>query len=206
MTRVDIAVGTYARVDVEAGQLLYVTDLIGSQIADWLAFNTADDAEYISGAETLNFQWRARLAVGDTFFSSKRRPMFEIVADEAGGVHDMTHAPCSREYYRWHTGQSEHANCHDNLRSAMDELAMTHRNVPTPVNLFQNTPMGANGWTENLAGVTRPGDTIVLRAMMDSHCMIAACPDDVSAPDDAPAGSRPGSGGAQGLAIRVEIT
>src|SRR5699024_11915775 len=79
--------------------------------------------------------------------------MFEIVADEAGGVHDMTHAPCSREYYRWHTGQSEHANCHDNLRSAMDELAMTHRNVPTPVNLFQNTPMGADGWTENRAGV-----------------------------------------------------
>src|SRR3954469_24535416 len=85
--------------EMRAGQLLRVTDIEGQQIADWIAIGADDHGEVLSGPETLNFEWSSRLQVGQRFGSSRRRPMFEIVSDDAGGVHDMTHAPCSREFY-----------------------------------------------------------------------------------------------------------
>jgi uncharacterized protein YcgI (DUF1989 family) len=83
--------------EIKAGQLLQVTDIDGHQIADWIAVNKDDLRETLSGPETLNFEWRERPLIGSRFWSSKRRPMFEVVSDDTGGIHDMTHAPCSRE-------------------------------------------------------------------------------------------------------------
>lgn len=171
--------------EIKAGQLLRIIDVEGQQIADWIAFNSDDPLETLSGPETLNLEWRTRPKVGSRFWSSKRRPMFEVVSDDAGGVHDMTHAPCSNEYYEVHAGISGHPNCRDNLLNAVRGYGITDATLPNTVNLFQNTPLGPDGSTDSKPGVTKPGDGIVLRALMDCFGAVSACSVDVDPPASA---------------------
>jgi uncharacterized protein YcgI (DUF1989 family) len=162
--------------EIERDQLLRITDLEGQQVCDLVAFNKADHREYLSGAETLNFGMTTRPKPGAALYSSEQRPMFEIVMDDAKGVHDFTCAACSSRYYEFHKGTTGHPNCHDNLLTALRPFGVT--NLPNPVNLFQNTPIAPDGAVLDLPALTGPGDAIVLRALMDCVGAVSACSQD----------------------------
>ena len=66
---------------------------------------------------------------------------------------------------------SGHPNCYDNINDALGE----HRPIINPVNLFMNTIVGADGKITIQPPVSKPGDKIVLEALMDVHIGIAAC-------------------------------
>lgn len=178
MTIWDIAIPGYSAAPFEMSrdQLIRITDVEGQQVCDLVAFHRTDHREYLSGAETLNFGMTTRPNVGAVFFSSKQNPMFEIVSDDAHGVHDFTCAACSSRYYEFHKGISGHPNCRDNLLDALRSFDIFE--LPTPVNLFQNTPLAADGTLLDVPGVTRAGDSIVLRALVDCVGAASACSQD----------------------------
>jgi uncharacterized protein YcgI (DUF1989 family) len=175
MTPIEVPAYGGRSYEIKAGQLLRVTDIEGHQIADWIAIGRDDLGEVLSGPETLNFEWRSRLRVGDRFWSSRRRPMFEIVSDDTKGVHDMTHAPCSKEFYAITANQPDHPNCRDNLLGAVSSYGITDDMLPNTVNLFQNTPPGADGATAGGPASAQAGESIVLRALIDSFGAVSSC-------------------------------
>ena len=56
---------------------------------------------------------------GDVLWSDRSNPMLTIVEDQVGR-YDFLYSPCSLEMYRIQYGVTGyHANCHDNLLSAL---------------------------------------------------------------------------------------
>lgn len=161
--------------EMRAGQLLRVTDIEGQQVADWIAISADDHAECISGGETLNFEATTRLQVGQRFWSSRRRPMFEIVSDDTAGVHDITHAPCSAEYYAATLNDPRHPNCRDNLLGAVAKFGITEDSLPNTVNLFQDTLPGRDGATAVRPASAEAGQSIVVRALIDCFGAVSSC-------------------------------
>lgn len=161
--------------EMRAGQLLRITDLEGQQIADWIAFGTNDHHEVLSGPETLNFEFTSRLQPGQRFWSSRRRPMFEIISDDTGGVHDITHAPCSAEFYAYTMDDPNHPNCRDNLRGAVEPFGITEDVLPNTVNVFQDTLPGPGGTTAARPGSAEAGQSIVVRALIDCFGAVSSC-------------------------------
>jgi uncharacterized protein len=70
-------------------------------------------------------------------------------------------------------------NCTDNLGAAMRQIGLTPPEVPSPLNLWMNIPVGPNGSTTFAEPVSRPGDYVVLRAVMDCIIAMSACPQDI---------------------------
>ncbi len=61
----------------------------------------------------------------------------------------------------------------------MRQLGLDITEVPSPLNLWMNIPVTADGeqsWGEPLS---KPGDYVVLRAEMDCIVAMSACPQDI---------------------------
>lgn len=162
--------------EVAKGQVLKITDLEGQQVGDLIAFNRDDHSEFLSGAETINFLCTIRPKSGDFIYSSKQRPMFQILKDDAHGVHDFSCAPCSEASYIHETGASGHPNCRDNLLAAVEPYGIDW--LPTPMNVFMNTPADAEGTLLNLPAVTGPGAALELIALVDCVGALSSCAQD----------------------------
>lgn len=183
---------------LKRGHRLKVTDIEGHQVADLLAVNIEDHAERLSGAETLNFNLTAKLAVGTSIYSSSWRPMLKVIADTSRGVHDLTNAACSGRFYEHHLGEAGHANCRDSLSEAFRQHGVELDPLPTPVNLFQVTPVLPDGSVDDQPGSAGPGEHIAFEALFDCVIAVSSCPCDIGAPDASITGARPSP-------VRVEV-
>ena len=163
--------------EVAAGRLVEVVDLEGKQVADFVAFTQGDLTEWLSTTHTRSMLGRMRIAVGDTLSSNRRRPMFEVVADDVG-VHDLLVAMCDRERYRLDFGLTDHANCRDNMVAALRPWEVAAWQVPDPLNVFQNSPIAADLSVQTAEPVSGPGSRLVLRAVRDVVVAVSACPQD----------------------------
>src|SRR5678816_2011055 len=75
---------------------------------------------------------------GDVLWSDRSNPMLTIVADDVGR-HDFLYASCTVEMYRVQYGVTGyHANCSDNLRTALRDLGLEPGTLPTAFNFFMN--------------------------------------------------------------------
>ena len=61
----------------------------------------------------------------------------------------------------------------------MAELGLTPPETPSPWNLFMNIPVASDGTVSFQAPVSRPGDSVTLRAEMDCVVAFSACPQDI---------------------------
>lgn len=194
-----VAPGEAVATELRAGQELRVVDLEGQQVADLVALRLGAPRERLSGPETLNFNLSMRLPPGSRLYSSLQRPLLEVVADTSAGVHDLTNAACSRAFYEHHLGVADHLNCHDSLRAALAGHGIEAWQVPDPINLFQNTPVAADGSVEDHPGSAGAGDYIVLRALVDLLVAVSSCPCKIGPPERNITGARP-------TPVRVEVS
>jgi uncharacterized protein len=165
-------------VRVAAQQSFRVVDVEGAQVGDLFAFAVANLGEHLSASHTRAATSRLFPRPGEFFYSSRRRPLLEFVADDSPGVHDMLIAACDRERYAA-LGAPDHASCADNLRRALAAEGLAVGVVPQPVNLFMNIPVldGSEvGW---LPAQTHAGDSVTLRALDDLVVVLCACPQDL---------------------------
>ncbi|MFC5068685.1 DUF1989 domain-containing protein [Flaviflagellibacter deserti] len=169
--------GTAAR--LKAGQSVIVRNTHGEQVVDTWAFNADDLSEFMSMEHT-----RARLlklipAVGDALLTNHRRPILTLIEDTSGGIHDMLMAACDRYRYEQLGHVGHHDSCTDNLHDALHAIGLESPEVPSPLNLFMNVPVSADGALSFAAPPSKPGGSVTLRAEMDCVVVFSSCPQDM---------------------------
>lgn len=163
---------------IRAGQVAEIVDLEGKQVADLVAVAGPGHEEWLSAAHTRSSLQRLRLSPGDVLLTNRRRPLFEVVHDDVG-VHDLLFAMCDEERYARDYGVRGHANCRASILAAFQPWGIGW--VPDPVNVFQNSPVGADGWTiGSEEPVSKPGDSFAVRALEDAVIGVSACPQDLN--------------------------
>jgi uncharacterized protein len=173
---------------VRRGETIKVIDVEGQQIADFVCFNLHNHREKVSTGETIIFSTLKStgskmtsadgsiyLTVGNLLYSNLQNAMLEITEDMAHGVHDLLYAPCSSAFYLRGFGEPGHKNCRDNLTQALAAFGIEFIDIPSPINLFQNTRARLDGTINQQPGVTKPGDYIALKALMDCIVAVSSC-------------------------------
>lgn len=194
---------------VRRGETIRVIDVEGEQIADFICFNMHNPREKLSTGETVGLNIAQHnadgtairsiyLTVGSKFYSNLHNPMFEITEDLAKGIHDLLFAPCSSASYALRFGEPQHKNCRDNLTGAVSAFGLDYLDIPDPINLFQNTRPGSDGVIETRAPVTKAGEYVTLKALMDCIVGVSAC-----AFDKGPEGKRPN--GAKCTPLKIQF-
>ena len=165
---------------VNSGDRIRVVDLEGQQPVDFWAFNREDVLEFLSCQHTKPSIEKLIPQVGDSAYTNKRRPIVRVVADSSGGQHDMQWAACDQTRYIELGAEASHANCQDNLHTALKELGLNLPFTPQPWNLFTNFFINSDGTFSINPPGTKPGEYIVLEAQLDAHICVSACPQDMN--------------------------
>ena len=171
--------GNGAAFTVHAGQLIEVQDVEGQQVCDFVAFAAQDRTEWLSTAHTRSALLRLTVVVGDVLESNWRRPMFEILRDDVGR-NDIITQMCDERRYRIDYGVEAHRSCRSNFAEVLEPWGIAEWQVPDPVNFFQNAPIHPDRSFGNAVPTGKPGDTLVLRALMDAVVGVSACPQDLN--------------------------
>ena len=144
-------------VRVAAGQRFRVIDVEGGQVADTFAFRADDVSEYHSAEHTRVHVSRLFPRVGEAFVTNRRRPILVLEEDRTPGIHDMLCAACDPERYTGLGVEGWHASCRENLERAMADLGDPRIEIPQPINLFMNIPVGEDGIARLGDGADRTG-------------------------------------------------
>jgi len=166
------------------GEIVRVINLHGTQVVDSWAFCAGDPAEFMSMEHSRTYWLRANPRAGDCLLTNRRRPILTLMADTSPGVHDTLIAACDKARYEQLAGEAGHANCADNLQSALAGLGISGVGVPAPLNLFMNVAILDAGRLEFRAPVCAPGDYVDLRAERDLVMVFSACPQDMMPVND----------------------
>jgi len=167
-------------VHIQRGQHVKVINTYGTQVLDTWAFNSDDVGEYMSMEHTRSINSRIYPRLGDSLVTNRRRPILTIIEATSPGIHDTVLCACNRYIYEELGAGPSHRNCEDNLHEALGELGLTIPSTPSPLNLFMNTPVRADGSIERLPPHSKPGDHIIMRADMDIVIVFSACPQDIT--------------------------
>jgi uncharacterized protein len=163
--------------EARAGQYITIEDLEGKQIGDFVAFNADDRDEWLSPSHTRIALMAMTFKPGDRLVTSRRRPILEVVADTAG-VHDFSVPACDPSRYEIFFGIEGHRNCQENLAEALAPHGVDPVQIRDPFNIFQNSPTSPDGVLVLAEPVTKPGDRVVFRALMNLVGAVSACPQD----------------------------
>lgn len=175
------------------GQRLRIIDPLGGQTGDLVAFS-ADGRQRQSNGRSFDYNGKVYLTTGDVVWSDRSEPLYTLVEDTVGR-HDFLYSPCSLEMYKMQYGVKDyHANCHDNLFTALRELGITPDSMPTALNFFMIANVGPDGRLEIKPPTCRAGDSLAVRAEMDLAIGLTACP----------AGTCNGGGAPKPLAYEIE--
>ena len=140
-------------------------------MADFFAEVAGNPNEFLSTGVTIDCNESLKLNVGNFIYTNLYHPMMKVLSDDVG-EHDLLHPCCRPEMYDffYHNGGG-HPNCLDNINKALEE----RRVIITPVNLFMRTKINSNGSISVEEPLSRAGDKITLKALMDITLGVAAC-------------------------------
>lgn len=164
--------------EARAGQFITLIDLFGRQAGDFVALNRDDLREVLSPVHTRRHLMSLFFRIGDCLISSRGRPMFRVVADTVG-IHDSNVPACDPTRYAVDFGVPGHRNCLENMHEPLASYGLDLLDVPEPFNFFQNGPVTPDGRMAVIDPVSRPGDHLVLEALMDVVCALSPCPQDI---------------------------
>lgn len=167
--------GQGAGLRLRRGEQVRLIDPHGGQSGDLMTFSH-DGSERLSNGRTFDYGGKIYLSTGDVLWSDRSKPMLTIVADDVGR-HDFLYSPCSIEMYRMQYGVTDdHANCYDNLCTALRKLGLDPGPLPTAFNFFMNVAIAEDGRLIISPPRSRAGDSMILRAEMDLAIALSACP------------------------------
>ncbi len=166
-------------VRVERNQALQIINTFGHQVVDFWAFDARTVGTYLSMEHTRATLSRLTPRVGDVLVDNWREPMLAFESDTSPGVHDTVIAPCDRARYMKLGCAEGHASCADNLHRALKGLGLSVPVCPASFNLWMNIPVLPSGDLEWRETVSKPGDSVIFRALIDCIMVMSACPQDV---------------------------
>ncbi|HVG46724.1 MAG TPA: urea carboxylase-associated family protein [Rubellimicrobium sp.] len=166
-------------VRLNVGQAIRIVNTHGSQVVDTWAFRAGDMGEFMSMEHLHAILGSVLPGQGDRLVTNRRRPILLMEEDTSPGRHDTVIAACDVHRYAALGCREYHDNCTDNLHAALGLIGLRSEETPAPLNLFMNIPIGADGritWGEPLS---RPGDSVTLRAVLDCVVVLSCCPQDM---------------------------
>ena len=166
-------------VKVARGEVLEIVNTFGHQVVDFWAFNVGDLGIHLSMEHTRATLSRLTPHAGDILVDNRREPMLSFESDTSPGVHDTVIAACDPARYAKLGCAEEHASCADNLRRALQSLDLAPPPCPASFNLWMNIPVLPSGDLEWRETVSKPGDSVVFRALVDCIMVMSACPQDI---------------------------
>ncbi len=177
---------------VDAGDVIRITDLEGSQVGDLALFSrqSPGDRLSISWTRTRNLRTTDTYSpplgptIGDKIWSTGYHVMATVVEDtpSAKGVHDLFGRMCNRGMYEMY-GVEPQDGCFELLQSVLKEHGVAPEAISDPIGVFMNTQPDPE--TRVMAihePVSRAGDRFSLRAEVDLLAAMSTCPMDVLAP------------------------
>ncbi|MBY2912332.1 DUF1989 domain-containing protein [Rhizobium leguminosarum] len=164
---------------VAAGCVVTVINTHGSQVVDTWAYNATDLTEFMSMEHSRASMLTLFPKAGDVFKTNRRQPILTIVEDTTPGIHDTLMAACDIHRYEQLGAHGYHDNCTDNLHNALAAIQLKAGGTPSPLNLFMNVPVEADGALSFQPPASKPGEYIALRAEMDLIIVFSACPQDM---------------------------
>ena len=179
-TRITVPARKAKAAFVRRRQKVRVINTHGTQVVDCWALNAEDMREYMSMEHCRVDLERYKPKTGDTMVTNKRRPILKILKDTREGAHDTLLAACDRYRYEKLGCKEYHRNCTDNFWEAMVDLNLKPIELPSPFNLWQNTPVEADGTIRPNPPESRKGDYIEMRAEMNLVICLSACPQDIT--------------------------
>jgi uncharacterized protein YcgI (DUF1989 family) len=165
---------------VPRGSSIEIINTHGTQVVDLWALCPPSFTEHLSMEHTRVALGRLIPRVGDSLYSSERRPLMTLAVDTSPGIHDTLMASCDAARYRMLGHPGYHDNCHDNFEAALRELGISPPLLPAPFNLFMNVPWIPDGTLRFEAPLSRPGDLVQLHAETDVIVIMSACPQDLT--------------------------
>ena len=162
-----------------AGQAIKIINTHGQQVVDTWCFSAEDLTEFMSNEHMRATLTRIFPRQGDELVTNRRRPILFFEEDTSPGRHDTLMAACDDYRYGLLGCTEYHDNCTDNLIAGMRRIGLRPPEVPSPLNLWMNIPVSAEGATEWGEPLSKPGDYVVLRARMDCVVAMSACPQDI---------------------------
>jgi uncharacterized protein len=166
-------------VRVAAGQALKIINTHGTQVVDFWAISARDPKVHVSMVHTRSKLSRLTPRAGDQLFDNFREPMLAFESDTSPGVHDTVIAPCDPARYAQLGAPPDHASCATNLHRALAALDIEVPECPDSFNLWMNIPVTAAQDLEWRQTVSKPGDSVVFRALVDCVMVMSACPQDI---------------------------
>ena len=168
-----------AATHLQKGQTVKIINTHGSQVVDFWAFNADHPGEFMSMEHCRVWLGHYRPKPGDVLITNQRRNFLRFLEDTSPGVHDTMMAACDRFRYEQLGCTDYHDNCTDNLWEALAAVRFKPTETPCPFNLWQNTPVDSNGSIEQLRTVSKRGDFVLFKALMDVVLCFSACPQDI---------------------------
>lgn len=180
MSLIRIEPQTGTAFELARGQLLKVVDLEGEQVADLVAFNKADQREWLSSGRSIDYANTIYLTKGHILYSNRSNPFFTILQDDVGR-HDFILTPCSPETFKIiYQNHASHPSCFENLHTNLARYGISPDNIPTSFNIFMNVEVQPDGTLSILPPRSRAGDSITLRAETDLVVGLTACSAELS--------------------------
>ena len=166
-----IAACSGMKIDVKKGQNIEVIDIEGGQVVDFFAEVGGNKDEFLSTGVTIDCNESLKLKNNDIIYTNLYNPMMKVIYDDVE-EHDLPHPCCRKEMYDFFYNNGDgHPNCLNNINGALGE----HRPIITPINLFMNTKINTDGSISVEKPISKAGDKIILKALMDIKLGIASC-------------------------------
>lgn len=161
---------------LKKGQQLYVEDIQGEQVSDFICYNQHDTSEYLSSGRTIDYADTIFLRKGHPFYSNRSNIMFRMIEDTVGR-HDFLLTPCSEDTFRIIYGHEKpHRGCFGNLVNALQPYGIAGDNIPVCFNIFMHVSVDGNsGKIDVLPPKSKAGDYVNLKAEMDLIVGMTAC-------------------------------
>lgn len=162
---------------VKAGEILRIVDTEGCQAVDTLFYNANDVTERYSAPQTIVRQKNIFVETGTELISNLGNVMMKVISDTCGR-HDTLGGACSAESntVRYALDKLDMHSCRDNYLLALGQMGMDKRDLVSNINFFMNVPVEADGKLAIVDGISTPGSTIELIALMDTLVLISNCP------------------------------
>ncbi len=167
----------YHALEIRQGEVLRIVDVEGQQVAGLTCFNLHRLDEKLSSPNTLGLNRQVYPGLGYKLFSDEAGLMLTITADTCG-THAMIAGACSSHMNALRYGEKDTPNCRDNLAMAVAPWGLAWKDVPYPINVFMNVPVGADGTYEIDFPKSKAGDYADFTAGMDLLVAISNCPQD----------------------------
>ena len=165
--------------EIEQGQRFKMTQPQGEQVADLISFNRDDPRELLSmhSSRAVNLSWK--LTKPHVLYSNRTREMWKIDEDLTAENY------CGGGYCSEHLNMMRYGdkgkgapNCQHNLETAIRGYGMDrwNFNVDACFNVFMTVAYEADRTWEIRPPKGKPGDYIVMRALMPQIVAISNCP------------------------------